>query len=558
MKLEFEIIKQVGKGSFPDLLHFANTQGQVFYVKNGELQGLPSNNIDYGKWENINFQEEVDVSPDENITNFEVDALQGFGAIGGYKTDNTHKMIIYEFAFSMDRYLNNGSIKHSIDNPISSFTLALENPDLKDPELKGNVAIDEHNSLLNPGAKLTFKFSAGDSEEYDIGVFYVDRSNFTLLNEVASVDGRNIIGKALKDQTLDEMYRTNFEYLHAIVEEFLKHGKLDYNQYMIESSGIKSWFDFKPNMDILQALEEICKVTKNWKVSELVDGTVVVGSPGYINNMNPSGTYTFQRNKDIFSRNITRDDMQAYRRVCVHDSEFDLLVFKDVESYTGWNLQANKTLYVQVPDGTRETEAEGYAEELADRIELVGKIESFTGPIRPHLQCGDEAIIIDEKKGYESLGLITEVEHIFGKNGFYTNFTVDSGGKLGKGRITDFIGWITKDTRTEKTRVGHDEESGEEGTIILHAYEYGTYNLIGEFTITDLPLDTMIVVTPPDTPTPSETDIHFVRYPYIEGYTAKRIIDTEPWLKIRKRGVIWVLKGNPIGENGVAIYYDKD
>lgn len=117
--------------------------------------------------------------------------------------------------------------------------------------------------------------------------------------------------------------------------------------------------------------------------------------------------------------------------------------FADVESYEGWNLQANKTLYVQVPDGTGSIAAQDYAEQLTEWLENVGKIESFIGPFRPHLLCGDEAVIIDEN-GYTSLGLITEIEHKFGKQGFYTNFSVDSGGRLGKGRITDFIKQITE------------------------------------------------------------------------------------------------------------------
>ena len=96
-----------------------------------------------------------------------------------------------------------GNIKYSND-PVSSFTLSLENPDEKNPERPGNVAVSEESSLLSPGAKVVFKFSAGDSEEYELGTFYVDRSNFTLTSETASVDGRNAIGKVLKEQTLDK------------------------------------------------------------------------------------------------------------------------------------------------------------------------------------------------------------------------------------------------------------------------------------------------------------------------------------------------------------------
>ena len=87
----------------------------------------------------------------------------------------------------------------------------------------------------------------------------------------------------------------------------------------------------------------------------------------------------------------------------------------------------------------------------SESLQYVGKIESFTGPFRPQFILGDEAVIIDSD-GSTSLGLITEITHRFGKEGFYTDFTVDSGGKLGKGRLSDYISRITKD-RTSSSRV---------------------------------------------------------------------------------------------------------
>lgn len=444
MQLNFEVINsEVGSGNYPDLIHFANTQAQVYYLEAGELYGAATDKIDSGEWENTIIQEGLLISPDANMSHFEVKALPGWGIIGGYKTENIHKMIIYEFAWEMDRFLNGGSIKHSIDNPISSFTLSLENPINENPEHEGNVAVNEENSLLSPGAKVAFKLSMGDSEEYDLGVFYVDRSNFTLLSETASVDGRNLIGKALKDQTLDENYLIGLNYINNIIENLFLNANLDNHQYLIENSSTKNTFDFKPNMDIMAALEEIFKATIDWKARELTDGTVVVGSPSYAGFVS-NGTYTFYRNKDIFSRGIVRDDMGAYRRVCVHTSDYSIAVYKGVGVYSGWNLQANKTLYVQVADGTRLAEATAYANEVASRLDSVGKIESFAGPLRPHILCGDEAVIVGEN-GMNSLGLITEITHKFGKSGLYTSFTVDSGGRLGKGRLTDYIGQITRE-----------------------------------------------------------------------------------------------------------------
>jgi len=475
MKLNFEIIKQTGSGYYPDLIHFPNAQAQVFHIDSGELYGTPSNKIKHGIWKDAVFLDSLDVSPDNSMSHFQVDVLPGFGIVGGYKqnAENKHKLIIYEFAWEMDKYLSGGNIKHNIDNPISSFTLSLENPDINDPEHPGNVAAGEDSCLLSPGAKVVFLFSAGDGDhEFEMGTFYIDRSKFAVGSETASADGRNLIGKMLRDQTLDELYWTDLENIGTIIEEFLQHGKLESDQYLIQGTDKDGWFDFKPNMNILQAIEEIFKGALNWKIEERSDGTVVIGSPDYPGFENRS-TYNFYRDKDIFSRQIVRDDMESYRRVCVHNSDFSVMEFADVESYEGWNLQANKTLYVQVPDGIDTATAGDYAEQLAVWLENVGKIESFVGPFRPHLLCGDEATIIDEN-GHTSLGLITEIEHKFGKSGFYTSFSVDSGGRLGKGRITDFIKQITEGVvpPEQATKTGYTEpERDYLGTLIVYCID---------------------------------------------------------------------------------------
>lgn len=249
MQLNFEVVKnEVGTGSYPDLIHFANTQAQIFNIDSGKLNGMPSDKIDNGDWDDVTFQDEADVSPDEGMSHFEIKVLPGFGIVGGYKTGDTHKLIIYEFAFEMDAYLNSGSIKHSIDNPISSFALSLENPDLKDPEKPGNVAISEQNSLLSPGAKILFVFGTGNDEpEFDMGTFYVDRSDFTLMNETASVDGRNKIGKVLKDQTIDENNEYWYGYISEHLKTLLEQSGLNNDEYIIQNTDVEGWFSFSPN-----------------------------------------------------------------------------------------------------------------------------------------------------------------------------------------------------------------------------------------------------------------------------------------------------------------------
>ena len=284
--------------------------------------------------------------------------------MGSYRTSDTHKLLIYEFAFEMERYLNSGSIKHSMDTPIASFTLGLDNPMNENPEYEGNVAISEESSLLSPGSKVEFELVMGDSEPYPMGVFYVDRSNFSLLSEAVSVDGRNIIGKALGDQSFDEENSYPYMVLHEILKDILFRANISSDEMLVENTSTSAGYQFDAKMSCLEGIMEILKALDGWQIKELVDGTVVIGPSNYA-GFTRNTTYTFYRDKDIFTRSIVRDDQEAYRRVCVHNQDFSLKVYREVETYTGWNLQANKTLYVNVPEGTSVSDAERYANQIA-------------------------------------------------------------------------------------------------------------------------------------------------------------------------------------------------
>lgn len=445
MELTFSKVNDSLTGHFPDAIQFYDTSAEVFFTEGGKLYGQSTQKIK-GNWDQLSFNEPLLVSKDEDITDFEVNVLGGFGAVGSYRSGNTHKMILYEFAFEMDSCLESGSIKMQIDNPINSFTLELANPIDMNSDKKENVAITEHDALLSPGAKISFNFAMGDSELLEMGSFFIDRSEYSVLGETVSVEGRNIIGKILRDQTVDEknFYEGNF--VSKVAEKILMNAGINSDQCVIENTIWYRQLSLKPNTTFLDALNQLFKLMITWRLEEQRDGTLVLGSTDFV-GFEEKTSYRFYRDKDIFSRQITRDDADAYRRVCVHNNDLSIRIYREVIGFEGWNLQSNKTLYVSIPEGTSTEDITAYADELANRLENVGKIESFTGPFRPQLLIGDEAVILKGEVP-ETLGLITEIEHSFGKSGFYTNFTVDSGGRLGKGRLSDYISKITKSTES--------------------------------------------------------------------------------------------------------------
>lgn len=445
MKLSFTEVQELSNGKFPDVLHFFDNEAQVLFLRNGELFGKTTD-TPLGKWSDRIFEEEIKIAIDKNIENLELSSISEFGAFGSYKTGNTHKLIIYEIQIDIGDYLNSGSIKYTTSSPIVTFSLNLENPKNTNPEYKGdNVLISESFSHLHPGSKIVFKLQMGDSEEYEMGSFYVDRSSYSILSENVGVDGRNLIGKALKEQSFDNDNTLSLDTLTEIIKSILLDANINPYKILVENTSIKSGFSFQPNMELLAGLDEVFKATLNWKIEELTDGTIVVGNPNYA-GFTKRDRFEFYRDKDIFSREITRDDIDSYRNVCVHDKDFNIKVFKDVIAYVGWSLKSKKTLYVEVPEGTSIIDAADYANELANRLANIGKVETFTGPFKPYILIGDEAMIISKDRS-EALGLITEINHRFGKQGFFTDFTVDSGGTATNGRLVDYINQITKEKK---------------------------------------------------------------------------------------------------------------
>jgi hypothetical protein len=443
MQLSFEEVAVVGSGNYPDFVEFERTEGELFFLDGGKMYGTPTEKL-HGYFDSPVWLDTHEIGPvgDTGMTNLELKTLSGFGIVGSYTTPTTQKLLIYEFQHDMSRYLSSGSIKHSIDSPISTFSLTLDNPIDKETEFEGPVVLNEHQGLVSPGAKVIFRFTMGEDASVDMGVFYVDDTDFKVRSDTASLNGRNLIGKALKDQTINEEGHTPYTIVSEIFEEFLRYANLLNDQYIVQTSGEYRRYEFEPNKDILACMEEMFKTLVTWKIEELVDGTIVIGESDF-SGFPSRSTYQFQRDKDIFSRNIKMDDAEAYRKVCVHDKDWVVRVYATVDAYTGWNLQSNKTLFVSVPEGTSTTNATAIANELALRLKNVGKVETFEGPFRPQLLVGDSAVIVDSN-GQNTLGLITEVVHSFGKSGFKTTFTVDSGGRLGRGRLKDFIEKINR------------------------------------------------------------------------------------------------------------------
>jgi len=324
---------------------------------------------------------------------------------------------------------------------ISDFSMTLQNP-------KGLLS-QEDRSRLAPGIEIKFSLQMNGSEEYPLGTFYIDRVNVKVGAETLSVEGRNISGKLLKDQSFGSMNifaKNAFAYTLEAVLQSAGIENYDIQQPDNPETAWQVGVEFPKDMAILDGLSELILMSRNWIICETLDGQIVAGSTVSYPAAQINSKYTFSRGADLFSRGLVRDDSDVYGVICVHTDDFSVEEYADVEPNSDWVVASKKTLFIKVADNTPAEEALEMAHDIATRIATSGTIEAFTGPFRPQLLPGDEAEIIGTST--RLLGLITSVRHTFGRNGFMTAFEVDSGGRKGQPRLKDYIQKLTAQSKT--------------------------------------------------------------------------------------------------------------
>jgi hypothetical protein len=280
---------------------------------------------------------------------------------------------------------------------------------------------------------------------------YVDRSQGGDTKKMVRLEARGLIGKPLQDQTFDENYNS-YTYGNAKtnIEALLADAGYNVDQYRVETTTDNIGLEFDRKKSIYDGLMEILEAL-DWQIREHPDGYLVIGSSTYSEFIAPSD-YEFEYGADCYSRGFVIDDREAYTRVCVHTSDYSVAIYDDVEIYSSWQIGDQKTLYIEVPDGTSSGSATTMAADIAARLNNSGTIETFRGPFRPYLIPEDTAKITKDLEE-RTVGVITNIRHKMGKaQGFYTEFEVDSGGVQGIGRMKDYIQKLQKKNTGTSTR----------------------------------------------------------------------------------------------------------
>lgn len=340
------------------------------------------------------------------------------GVLFGTAVDGNNLVYMrYVYAIDCSDIITSGSLGMSNSNSIAQIKANLMNTN-------EDIFLSD-STVFQPGAKITFKILSG-GDPYDMCVAYLDSVEYDKRSSTVPISGRNSIGFKLMEATFDDT--TSIEGLpHEVLAEIFELAGI--KKYLIGEGTGSMTHSFKPIQSLMSGAEQVLELYSDMKLDELADGTIVAGPRSFVDARRSNGYYVFDAGL-LFKRRTKRSSDSAYTkvRVSIGSGDDTEAVIVPVKNYDQWKLPANKTYHATAPEGMAASELQTYAESLAESLKYVGIGEDFTGPLQPHLLIGDVAAEKNEDGSMVVLGIITSIKHTFGKSGFTTEFSTDSGG----------------------------------------------------------------------------------------------------------------------------------
>lgn len=417
------------------VVHYYDEMSQSLWLSSGIKTNLAD--IPEGHWKAAEIQNSSDIGTPA-YTSLSLDHAYN-GVLFGVATLGSALVYLrYLYAFDCSDIVSSGTLSYSNSNAVVQLKANLMN--IKD------VIFSSDSTLFQPGAKVTLKALVGDEIPYDMCVTYLDSVDYSVKSSTIPISGRNNIGFKLNQSTFDD--QTEISGLpHEVAAKIMELAGVE--NYVIQEGTDNREHQFNADQTLLSGLQQLCDFYQGWKVVELPNGTIIVGYPSFVNSYQGNGYYVFDEGS-VFKRRTKRSSDAAYTKVRVTGKDLDDKdlnpVSVAVKNYVQWNLPPNKTYHEAAPDGLTQAELQEYAETLAESLQYVGIGEDFTGSLQPHLVIGDVAAIDQGDNTMLTLGVVTSIKHSFGKSGFTTDFSTDSGGVMMETLASD--GAITTVTKS--------------------------------------------------------------------------------------------------------------
>jgi len=421
MPLTWDFSRQLDAAASPgNTTSYYDEACQSFYLDSGTIRTRIAQ-LDDGQWQDIEPEDELIIS-ETGYSALDIEHHYNGAVAGSAQHDTAVVFLLYEYMKDVSTWLQNGTHQQQPDNPIKVGSFTLKNADMA-------VFEDNAYTLFGPGNRLTFKYRAGDSEFFDMGQIYIEGSPYADIAESFTFQGRNLLGFYLASQTFDDK-TTYTGTLTAIFTEMLTDAGVPATMMLIQTSSSSGTFTFNPTDTYLAGLEAATKMA-DWYFDDLPSGKIVIGDATFMrDNAARTGIYSFNRGSEVFSRTVDRTIDGVYSRACVQrNGPSPLRIYANVPYYDGWFVAAHKTFYQTVPDTTTQADMERILAQLVEGLQYSGVTERFSSPFRPWLQTGDVGLVT----GGDSprlAGIITDIQQQFGQDGFFTEFTIASGGTI--------------------------------------------------------------------------------------------------------------------------------
>lgn len=419
--LVWDFYRQVeGAKGLGGVAHYWDEMSQSLWLSSGIKTNVAS--VPEGHWETATIEDTIDVGTPK-YDSLVLDHPYN-GVLFGVATLGSELVYLrYVYAMDCSDIIVSGQLGYSNNNSVVQLKANLMN-------IKEAIFMND-STVFQPGARVIFKILAGDELPMDMCSIFLDSVDFNVASETVPISGRNNIGFKLMQSTFDVEVEKVTAKPHEAAQAIATLGGI--SKLVIESTDEEREFSFRADQTLMSGLEQIAALFPGWKIAELPSGTIVMGYRSFVDGYQGNGYYVFEKGS-VFKRKTKRSCDAAYTKVRItgKDAEGNDLepVVVPVNNYSQWGLPPNKTYHESVPDGFTQDELQEYAELVAQSIQYVGVGEDFTGSFQPQLCIGDVAAVDNGDGTSTALGLITSIKHSFGKSGYTTDFSTDSGGVM--------------------------------------------------------------------------------------------------------------------------------
>lgn len=407
------------------IAHYFDEEAQSLYLHTG-IAGKELY-VEEGHWQDLTAGDELNLETPEysqlSWTHPATGSLYGTAIMDG--SPDTVYLLRYTYARDIGKMLANGKWSQQVDNPVNQFNATIKSWD--------SDAFTKSATLFTPGARAAVGLMMGDSDIYYIGTIHLDEIQFAYNSDNVSFSGRNRTGYILNDSTFNEKGTKNDTVLNLCkwVLDFFGLGN-----YEIETNLETLQIEYDASDTGLKVLQTICDKASgilegtDWDIEERYDGKIIIGFNAFRASYLPKSVFKFA-NSDLFKRSSSKIIDGAYSKVyCTgRDNNNNELtpVIEDVTTWRHWDVIPNKTYFAPTLEKTTQAGLAQYAKVLARQLKKTGLKESYTTNIKPQLLVGDYATSL---KGEDEtdIGVITQVTHQMGEDGYRTDFTADSGG----------------------------------------------------------------------------------------------------------------------------------